>query len=86
VALVLPLAAAQQFRAYLSKKYVDEAFAFYGTALRGIAQNRPRWKRGVGLVDGAIVRASDAHVAKYFPPESKKRMDELVGTCWRVSH
>jgi len=68
------------FAPYLSKKYVDEAFAFYGTALRGIVQNRPRWKRGVGLVDGAIGEGlGRLYVAKYFPPESKKRMDELVG-------
>ena len=32
---------------YLPKAYVDEQFAFYGTALRGTPENRPRWKRGV---------------------------------------
>jgi putative endopeptidase len=67
------------FAPYLSNKYVDESFAFHGTALRGIAQNRPRWKRGVGFVDGAIGEGlGRLYVARYFPPESKRRMDELV--------
>ena len=68
------------FAPLLSRKYVDEAFAFYGTALRGIEQNRPRWKRGVGLVDGVIGEGlGRLYVARYFPPESKHRMDALVG-------
>jgi predicted metalloendopeptidase len=67
------------FAPYLCRQYVDESFAFYGTALRGIAQNRPRWKRGVALVDGAVGEGlGRLYVAKYFPPESKRRMDELV--------
>jgi putative endopeptidase len=68
------------FAPFLSSKYVDEAFAFYGTTLRGTPKNRPRWKRGVGLVDGVIGEGlGRLYVARYFPPESKKRMDELVG-------
>jgi predicted metalloendopeptidase len=67
------------FAPYLSKSFVDEHFAFYGTALRGIPQNRPRWKRGVGLVEHAIGEAlGKLYVAQYFPPESKARMDRLV--------
>jgi putative endopeptidase len=67
------------FAPYLGKRFVDEDFAFYGTALRGIAQNLPRWKRGVQLVDGAIGEAlGKIYVASYFPPQSKARMDELV--------
>jgi len=67
------------FAPFASKRFVDENFAFYGTALRGIAQNRPRWKRGVGLVDGAIGEGlGRIYVASYFPPQSKTRMDQLV--------
>ncbi|MFI4895249.1 MAG: M13 family metallopeptidase [Steroidobacterales bacterium] len=67
------------FAPYLSKRFVDEHFSFYGTALRGIAQNRPRWKRAVGLVDGAIGEAlGRLYVGSYFPPASKTRMDQLV--------
>ncbi len=35
------------FAPYLSKPYVDANFAFYGTALNGTPEIRPRWKRGV---------------------------------------
>jgi predicted metalloendopeptidase len=64
---------------YLSKNFVDAHFEFYGMALRGIQQDRPRWKRGVGLVDGAIGEAlGRLYVARYFPPQSKARVDQLV--------
>jgi predicted metalloendopeptidase len=64
---------------YLSKPFVDERFAFSGTALRGIPQNLPRWKRGLTLIDGAIGEAlGKLYVEKYFPPENKARMDQLV--------
>jgi putative endopeptidase len=64
---------------YLSKACVDERFAFTGTSLRGIPQNRPRWKRGMTVVDGAMGEAiGRLYVAKYFPPQNKARMEELV--------
>ena len=67
------------FAPYLSKGFVDEHFAFYGTALRGIPQNRERWKRGVALVESSIGEGlGKLYVAQYFPPESKARMDQLV--------
>jgi predicted metalloendopeptidase len=65
---------------YLSKAFVDERFAFSGTVLRGIPQNRPRWKRGMELLDGAMGEAiGRLYVAKYFPPQHKVRMEALVG-------
>lgn len=64
---------------YLSKAFVDERFAFGGTVLRGIPQNKPRWKRGIDLLDGAMGEAiGKIYVAKYFPPENKTRMEALV--------
>jgi predicted metalloendopeptidase len=67
------------FAPYLSKSFVDEHFAFYGTALRGIPENKPRWKRGIGLVENSIGEGlGKIYVTKYFPPESKARMDQLV--------
>jgi putative endopeptidase len=63
----------------LSKSFVDENFAFFGTAVRGTKENEPRWKRGLGLVDGAMGEAlGKLYVARYFPPQSKARMDRLV--------
>jgi predicted metalloendopeptidase len=64
---------------YLSKRYVDENFAFYGKALRDIPEDRPRWKRGLALVEQAMGEGlGKAYVSKYFPPASKARMDQLV--------
>jgi putative endopeptidase len=55
-------------------------FAFYGTKLRGVPQQRPMWKRGVDLVQGSMSEAlGQEYVARHFPPEHKDRMLELVG-------
>jgi putative endopeptidase len=57
----------------------QENFAFYGTVLSGTPVQRERWKRGVQAVSGALGDAIDQiYVAKYFPPESKAKMEALV--------
>lgn len=67
------------FAPFLSRRFVDASFSFYGTILRGMEQQRPRWKRGVALVDSALGEAlGRLYVQRHFPPESKRRMDELV--------
>jgi putative endopeptidase len=64
---------------YLSQAFVDENFAFYGKTLRGIEENRPRWKRGVEAVESSLGESlGKIYVARHFPPEAKARMDELV--------
>ena len=63
----------------LSKPFVDENFAFYGTTLSGTPQLKDRWKRGVDLVNGSMGEAvGQVYVQKYFPPASKAKADELV--------
>ncbi|MEL7238926.1 MAG: M13 family metallopeptidase, partial [Planctomycetota bacterium] len=58
----------------------DEAtFAFFGTELRGTPKQRERWKRGVAAVNGALGEAvGQVYVDKYFPQDSKDKMDDLV--------
>ncbi|MFA5988596.1 MAG: M13-type metalloendopeptidase [Sphingomonas sp.] len=83
-----PLAVLQDYAAlrvlrsmapYLSKSFDDANFAFYGTTLSGQPQQRDRWKRGVGLVSGAMgEEIGKQYVAKYFPPASKAAADKLV--------
>ncbi len=64
---------------YLPKAFVDARFAFVGGVLYGVPENRPRWKRGVQLVDQSIGEGvGKLYVEAYFPPESKRRMDALV--------
>jgi predicted metalloendopeptidase len=65
--------------AYLNKAFVDESFAFYGTVLSGVTEQRPRWKRGVSVTQGALGEAvGKLYVDQYFPADRKARMEELV--------
>src|SRR5205085_6034728 len=58
----------------------DENFAFFGTKLNGTPQNQPRWKRAVDFTTLNLTdEVSKVYVAKWFPPESKAAMDQLVG-------
>jgi putative endopeptidase len=64
---------------YLDKRFVDEEFAFSGVTVRGVPENRPRWKRGVTLAEESIGEGlGRLYVGKYFPPEYKARMQALV--------
>ena len=70
---------------YLTKAFVDEDFAFNEGVLRGTPQIKERWKRGCELVDRMIGEASGKlYVAKYFPPQSKARIDSLVGNLLKA--
>ncbi|HEU0065957.1 MAG TPA: M13-type metalloendopeptidase [Sphingomonas sp.] len=63
----------------LSTPFVNENFAFYGTVLSGTPQLKERWKRGVDLVNDSMGEAvGQIYVQRYFPPESKAKMDALV--------
>ncbi len=64
---------------WLSKVFVDENFAFYGTRLTGEKENKPRWKRCVGAVDDALGEdLGRAYVAEAFPPEAKAMTQAMV--------
>jgi predicted metalloendopeptidase len=63
----------------LSKKFVDENFAFYGKTLSGTPEIQPRWKRCVAATDTALGMAlGKIYVKEHFPPEAKRRADEMV--------
>ena len=65
---------------YLSKRFVDQRFAFHGKILAGQQENRARNKRGVQLVDGQLGEAlGQVYVDRHFPPSSKAAMEALVG-------
>ena len=62
----------------LSDAFRKEAFQL-GAAQSGVKQDRPRWKRAVGLVSGTLGEAiGKLYVEKYFPESSKKKMLDLV--------
>ena len=63
----------------LPEAFVDERFDFYGKTLSGTPQLSARWKRGVRATNGALGDAvGKLYAAKYFPPESKAKVEALV--------
>jgi putative endopeptidase len=64
---------------YLAKPFAAESFRFNRTVLAGVQEPPPRWQTCVALVDTNLSDAlGEAYAAKYFPPEAKRRMSELV--------
>ncbi|PWD98349.1 M13 family metallopeptidase [Marinilabilia rubra] len=65
---------------YLPHGFVDASFEMYGKTLSGQPSKEPRWKRVLNTTNGALGEAvGQLYVEKYFPPEAKERMLELVG-------
>jgi putative endopeptidase len=70
---------------FLTQAFVAEDFAFNQNVLHGTAQIKERWKRGCELVDRLMGEESGKlYVAKYFPPKTKARVDELVGNLLKA--
>ena len=64
---------------YLSGKFVDEHFHFYGTVLTGAKELQPRWKRVLQRVDQQVGFAlGRLYVAEHFSPKAKARAEEMV--------
>ncbi|WP_295750569.1 M13-type metalloendopeptidase [Undibacterium sp.] len=64
---------------FLSKRFVDQDFAFSSITLRGIPTNQARWKRGVARIEEGMSEAlGQLYVEKHFPPEYKAKMQALV--------
>jgi endothelin-converting enzyme/putative endopeptidase len=63
----------------LSAPFVEEDFTFTGKYLSGTTEMKPRWKRCVESTDQLFGEAlGKKYVEKYFPPEAKARMQEMV--------
>lgn len=63
----------------LSKRFVEEHFAFHDAYLEGAKEMKPRWKQCVESTDALLGEAlGKIYVEKYFPPEAKAKMQELV--------
>jgi len=64
---------------YLSDDFVNANFEFYGKILSGSKELRPRWRRTIDAINGAMGEAvGQLYVEKYFPAEAKERMLQLV--------
>ncbi|HEX5420497.1 MAG TPA: M13 family metallopeptidase, partial [Gammaproteobacteria bacterium] len=64
---------------YLSKPFQDENFNFNGKVMGGQPEQRARWKRVLGTINGVMGEAlGQLYVAEYFPPSAKRQAEELV--------
>jgi len=67
------------YAAFLPKAFEDERFDFFGKTLSGALQERPRWQRGVGVVNGLLGdEVGKIYAQRYFPPEAKAQAQEMV--------
>jgi putative endopeptidase len=65
---------------YLPKAFVDERFNFFGKAMSGIPEQRPRWQRGIDLTNSGLGDAvGKKYVERYFPPETRAKAQAMVG-------
>ncbi|TDH25278.1 M13 family peptidase [Segetibacter sp. 3557_3] len=63
---------------YLNNRFVEESFRF-NQVLTGQRQQTPRWQRMASLLDASLGEMlGQLYVQKYFRPEAKQRMVELV--------
>jgi putative endopeptidase len=71
--------AVEKASGFLPKRFVEEDFAFYGTALAGTPEMRPRWKRAVTATNASLGDAvGRLYVQKYFSPQQKARAELMV--------
>ncbi|MEM7359720.1 MAG: M13-type metalloendopeptidase [Pseudomonadota bacterium] len=67
------------FASYLNSEIDNEDFDFFSRQLSGRQEQRPRWKRGVSVVNGNLGEViGKVYVGRHFKPEAKARMSELV--------
>ncbi len=85
---------------YLSKPFADAFFEMHDKTLSGQQAPRPRWKRAVSAVAGGDFLADDRfgrfgtmgwgagqlYTARYFPPEAKAKIEELVANVKAAYH
>ena len=77
---------------YLPKPFVDAHFDLHRKQLAGVPEQEPRWKRGVEATSGGGAgdfgvlgeAVGQLYVARYFKPEAKQAMDELVANLMKA--
>jgi len=71
--------------AFLPKAFVEESFKFYGKALSGVPEMRPRWQRGVDFTSFALGDAvGKAYTERHFPPETKTKVQAMVSDLMKA--
>jgi putative endopeptidase len=63
----------------LPAAFDKENFSFFGTVLSGTPEQQVRWKRAADWTSNSLEdEVSKIYVAKFYPPETKAKADELV--------
>ncbi|MBO5705315.1 MAG: M13 family metallopeptidase, partial [Alphaproteobacteria bacterium] len=69
----------------LDDKTYEISFDFYNRTMAGQKEQKPRWKRAVSMIDGALgEEVGRLYVEKYFSGAAKKRMQNLVKNLQRA--
>jgi putative endopeptidase len=69
----------ETYAAVLPKALADEHFALAGPILTGTLQQRPRWQRGVAVVNNDLGDAvGEIYAKRYFSPQAKADAEALV--------
>ena len=72
----------QVLRAYapmLDKDIAHRQFAFESGELRGVPEQKPRWKRALALIEATMGEGlGHLYVDAYFPPTSKEKIQNVV--------
>ena len=64
---------------YLPKAFDDARFGFYSHTLNDVAEQRARWKRGIGMLDDSLGEAvGQMYVAEHWPDATARQAQELV--------
>ncbi len=70
---------------YLPQAFADESFHFFGTALSGAPQQRPRDRRARDFVNATLGETvGKLYAQRYFPPSSKQQVEALVANLLAV--
>ena len=77
----------EEYSGVLPKAFNDERFSFMGKVLSGTQQQRPRWQRGVFVVDGFLGDIVGQDYAKrYFSPQAKAEAETMVANLIAAFH
>jgi endothelin-converting enzyme/putative endopeptidase len=77
----------EDYAGVLPKEVEQERFNFMGKVLIGVQQQRPRWQRGVALVNEDLGDAvGKIYASKYFSPQAKAQAQAMVANLIAAYH
>ena len=68
-----------RFAGQLPQAVSKTSFEFYGKTLTGQKEQKPRWQRVIGVIDGAMTEAiGKEYVTRYFSRDAEKIIEEMI--------